>query len=47
MESLERITKARAGSHCKREIRLDPAGKPVYCPSVAVMVIRNVESVAV
>jgi len=38
----EKITKAAPGSHCKREIRLDPAGKPVHCPSKAVMVIRGI-----
>ena len=38
----ERIQKPPPGTRCKREIRLDQAGKPVYCPSKAVMIIRGV-----
>jgi len=38
----EKITKPIPGTTCRREIRLDPAGKPVYCPSKAVMVIRGI-----
>lgn len=41
MESLEKIKKAPLGTHCHREIRLDPAGKPVYCPSKASLIIRD------
>ena len=41
MELAERIKKAPEGSHCQREIRLDPAGKPVFCPSKATLVIRD------
>jgi hypothetical protein len=36
------ISKAIIGSYCKREIRLDPAGRPVYCPSKAVIVINDI-----
>ncbi len=35
----EKITKVAPGTRCTREVRLDGAGKPVYCPSIAVMAI--------
>jgi hypothetical protein len=35
----EKITKVTSGTRCTREVRLDKAGKPVYCPSNAVMAI--------
>ena len=38
----EKITKPALGTTCHREVRLDPAGVPVYCPSKAIMVIRDV-----
>jgi hypothetical protein len=41
MESTAEIRKAHPGATCRREIRLDPAGKPVYCPSKAVLVING------
>jgi len=41
MESLEKIAKAKAGSKCQREVRLDQAGKPVYCQSKASLVVRG------
>jgi hypothetical protein len=33
------VSKVAPGTGCKREVRLDPAGRPVYCPSKAVMAI--------
>lgn len=37
----ERVKKAPPDTKCAREVRLDLAGKPVYCVSKAVLIIRG------
>jgi len=37
----EQIKKPEPGTTCHREVRLDPAGKPVYCPLKAIMILRG------
>ena len=41
MDNLIHVKKATPGTVCSREMRLDPAGKPVYCNSDAAMVING------